>query len=146
MAYSTQADIELHFLTSELITLTDDEEIGEVSTARVAAAITAADDLIDGYLRGRYDVPLTAPVPGLVNRCSVDLAIYNLYNRKRFLKVPEDLDKTYERCIALLKDIQRGTVLLDVALSTSAPDELNVLCNKDDDDRVFNSDTLDTMP
>jgi len=59
----------------ELIQLTDDSNTGVADQDLISKAISAAQDTIDGYLRGRYPVPL-ASVPGIVKNIAADLAAY----------------------------------------------------------------------
>lgn len=145
MGYCALADIEKHLQTSDLVDLTDDEGTGEVDAEVVAEAIATADALIDGYLGGRYAVPL-ATVPALVQRLSVDLAIFALYDRKKFLDVPEQLRETRKNAVELLKGIQRGEILLGLTADSTAAASGDILTNKTSADRIFPSDVLGLMP
>ena len=100
-----------------LIQLTDDEGIEIVNTDRVDAAIADADALIDGYCSSRYVVPFN-PVPAIIAKCSLDIAVYNLYAR-RVETMPEVRDKNYANAIKLLQSISKGDVSLGA--STMAP-------------------------
>lgn len=142
MAYCAKADIEKHLKQDVLVELTDDTGTGAVNDSVVTACIAAADALIDGYLRGRYTVPLST-VPALVNEISVNLAIYELFNRTKAMLVTEQIEKNRTFYIELLEDIGKGTVTLDVvdqagqAVTTSF-----AASNKTAADRVFTSDLL----
>lgn len=92
-----------------LIQLTDDEGHGIVNDARVDAAIADAEGEVDGYLGTRYATPLS-PVPGVIKKFTVDIALYNLYNRSDTMP-PERKDR-YEAAIKFLLNVSRGLVSL----------------------------------
>ncbi|SDH91923.1 DUF1320 domain-containing protein, partial [Roseospirillum parvum] len=66
--YATQADLEQRFGAQEIADLAYREE-GDA----LGPALADATALIDGYLRGRYALPLS-PVPALVTALACDLA------------------------------------------------------------------------
>ena len=80
MAYSTIDDIRKLLPEMELLALTDDESLGTVEQGRVDEAIAQADAEIDSYCAVRYSVPVT-PVPAMLRKLSVDIAVYALYSR-----------------------------------------------------------------
>lgn len=94
-----------------VIQLTDDEQLDVVNSDRVDEAISSADAIIDGYCSGRYVVPFV-PAPAIIAKCSLDMAIYNLYAR-RVETMPEVRDKNYNNAIKLLQSIAKGEVLLN---------------------------------
>jgi phage gp36-like protein len=105
MAYCTRADIEALVSAETLRQLTDDEQAGDVDDSIVDACIASADASIDGYLRGRYTVPLaTVPVPQLVLDISRDIAVYNLFSRKGEGGVPEIFSSRKNDARKQLKD------------------------------------------
>jgi phage gp36-like protein len=115
--YCTQADIEAVIPEAELIQLTDDTVPPfMVDAAKISAAIAAAGELIDGYISSRYQLPLTN-CPALVKRISVDLAVYEIFMRRKKRAVPETVQKTYDNAMRLLNAIAGGKVTLG---STSA--------------------------
>ncbi len=133
MAYSTLADIKKLIPEDVSIQLTDDEGSGTVNQTRVDEAIAQADGEINGYLAGRYTVPLST-VPALIRKFSVDIAIYNLYSRKT-----EDMPKTrvdrYNNAIRTLEAIAKGTISLGV--SPDPGDEMQIKTSTSEDDRKF---------
>jgi phage gp36-like protein len=143
MPYCTQADLIAEGLSeSDLIDLTDDEGLGTVNTARVDSAITSASELIDGYLRGRYTLPLS-PVPGVLKTLAISIAIYNLYARTKRAVMPESIEKRYAADIKLLTDIQKGVITLGVAEITSdGASAGSYKTNKTSTDRLFGKDGL----
>ncbi|NLT22607.1 MAG: DUF1320 domain-containing protein [Syntrophorhabdus sp.] len=150
MAYCTLDDITKALDETTIIQLTDDENLKPAAIdtgdpdhagiiARIDEAIETADAEIDGYCAVKYSVPLS-PVPAVVNKLSVDLAIYYLYSRRT---IPEKVEKRYERAVARLKDVARGLLSLGVdpepAASVAAD---SAQANKATSDRVFTRDSL----
>lgn len=109
MGYCVQADLLERLSESLLGKLTDDTGAGQVDATVVARAIADADAEIDGYVGTRHQVPLS-PVPDLVRKMSVELAIYHLYSRR--MGVPEEWRRRYEDNIRLLRDLAAGKVSL----------------------------------
>ena len=65
MAYCTYNDLLGMIDESEVIQATDDAGTGVVNQEHVTAAINAADSEIDGYLAGRYTLPIS-PAPAVL--------------------------------------------------------------------------------
>ena len=120
MPYCTLADILGIVPNNDLIQLTDDSVPAQfVVTANVDKAIADSGELIDGYLRGRYTLPL-APLPGLITTLSGDIAVYRLYARRVKITPPEGVSERYKNALKLLEQIQTGKVALGAdALSAS---------------------------
>jgi phage gp36-like protein len=98
----------------DLIDLTDDANTGSMNEAIVTQYISDASELIDDYLRGRYDLPF-APAPGLLLRICRSITLYNLYSRRIRLNPPEAITEGNKRAFQLLDKIQNGTIVLGVA-------------------------------
>jgi phage gp36-like protein len=112
MPYCTLDDILAAMPEQDLIELTDDAPTAEmVDTLRVEAAIAGAGELIDGYLRGRYVLPLS-PVPLLLNTLAVDITRYRLYGLRIRITPAEMVVQSYKDAIKLLEQIQVGKVSL----------------------------------
>ncbi|RLG37866.1 MAG: DUF1320 domain-containing protein, partial [Thermoproteota archaeon] len=108
MSYCTQSDIiSRRVPESELIQLTDDADTGLVDTGVVDDIIAEAGELIDGFLRHRYDLPLD-PVPGLLTVIAVDLCVYALYQRRAHVDTPQTIIDGHKNSMKLLSSIQRG--------------------------------------
>src|SRR5262249_43175617 len=73
-------------------------------------ALEDADALINGYLSGRYKLPL-ASTPDIVRGLAIDISIYKLHRDIASEKISQD----YRDAIATLKQISTGNVRLDVA-------------------------------
>ena len=124
-----------------LIQLTDDSDAGVVDTDKTDSAMTDAAELIDGYLRGRYTLPLD-PTPNIVQRLSVDISIYYLYQRRLDLEMPESLENRYKTGIKLLERIMRGEVTFAQSGDDDAtPEQIRV--NKIASDRLFTMENMD---
>lgn len=137
--YCVLADILEQLSERELIQLTDDQDLGLVDASVVDRAITDADAEIDGYCGTRYPVPFL-PVPGMIRKVSVDLAVYNLYARRR--GAPEDREKRYNNAVRFLKDVSGGRV----SLGADAPvvsDDSGPEATTKKADRIFTRSSLD---
>lgn len=112
MSYVTQADLVERFGTSMLIDLTDRAEppAGAIDAAVVTDALTDADAMIDGYLLGRYALPL-ASTPSLVKDLAKTIAIYKLHRDAVSDKIAAD----YKSALATLAQIASGVIRLNVA-------------------------------
>jgi len=113
MSYATQQDLIDRFGETEIVQLSDraDQPAGAIDAAIVAKALADADELIDGYLAGRYAVPVAAPVPAILIAIASDIARYRLHVHEP----PELVRKNYEDALRRLKDIADGTLVLQVA-------------------------------
>lgn len=112
MPYCSLIDIAATVPEQDLVQLTDDTSPpGMIMAAVVDRAISDAGELIDGYLRGRYTLPLD-PVPGLINTLAADVAIYRLYSRRIKLSPPESVAERYKNTLRILEQIQAGKISL----------------------------------
>ena len=109
--YCTIEDIETHTSTPTLIQLTSDDGQEEVDRVVAQEAILYSSTLIDGYLRGRYTLPLDTHFP-LLRILAIDLSIYRLYTRRMRNEMPEVIENNYKNAIATLRDIQKGVITL----------------------------------
>lgn len=146
MAYSTTADVLAMIDSTDLSQLVDDEDLGGLSdpaTDRIERAIEDADAEIDGYLGVKYSVPLS-PVPNMIRRISVTIAVYLLFSRRK--GPPENWIRLYEEAINYLKSVIAG----ETSLGNTDPDgtpgggsqaEFHV----DNPERLFRRDKLKGM-
>lgn len=118
MAYSTQSDIEYRLPTIDLQELTDDSNGSTVDSSILNEAIALADALIDSHLRGKHTTPLST-VPPLVREWSVNLSIYNLYQRRIDLGIPENIDVGYENTLKQLRQVRDNKLMIDDAGSSA---------------------------
>ncbi|MBQ2611953.1 DUF1320 domain-containing protein [bacterium] len=144
MDYCTIEDIELHTSTPTLSQLTSDDGTEAINRDVAQESILYASTLIDGYLRGRYTLPLNIHFPLLRVLC-IDISIYRLYSRRMRNEMPEVIEQNYKNAIQTLKDIQKGIITLETEndlLESSAfnPDEYRT--NKNILDRLFGKQRL----
>lgn len=142
MSYCTVDDIKKLLPEENMIHLTDDLGEGAIDTAVVTDAIAYADQLIDGYLRGRYTLPLST-VPTFLKKLSIDLVIFFLYSRRPEIQ-NENVEKKYTNTLKILEQIQAGKITLgDDTSGEDLPGKGEYKTNKTEDDRIFSKDVLD---
>jgi phage gp36-like protein len=139
MAYCTLADIDVP--EKDLIELTDDNNVGVVDQAVIDKAIAAAGELIDGYLRGRYTLPLD-PLPGLLKTLALDIVIYRIYTRRVRLAPPEALTDRYKNSLKLLDQIATGKISLGTEALNGQDTPETGGAQSAAPDRVFTRDKL----
>lgn len=142
MPYCTIDDIKDHIPESNIIQLTDDEGIGVVNQARVDKAITTADSIIDGHLRGRYSLPLST-VPELIKTIAIDITVYKLYERRFELAMPESMMARYKNALKILEQIQKGLLKLGIEPAETGPGQGYYKTNKSSSDREYGKERLD---
>ena len=113
--YITLADIKKAMAEATLIQLSNDDPTATtVDLEVVEEVITNACELVDGYLHGRYTLPLV-PVPTVINGLCVDLAKHSLYKRRpEGNNIPDMVIDGYKNAIKLLESIQIGKLHLGV--------------------------------
>lgn len=110
MSYCTADQLIDRFGADELLQLTDRDQNGFIDDQAVSAAISDASALIDGYLGGRYALPLSV-VPTVLAKICADIARYNLYDNA----VPEVVEKHNTAAMAFLKSVGKGEVRLGLS-------------------------------
>lgn len=140
MAYCIQADLEEQVSEQELILITDDSDLGTVDMGVITRAISDADAEIDSYCGTRHAVPFADPVPAMIRKLSVDLAVFNLFSRRQ--SIPEDRQKRYDNAIRFLRDVSRGINTLG-ADTPGEPEDGGAKATTSKADRVFTSSTLE---
>jgi len=139
MAYCTQSDILEQLDEDILIQLTDDDDEGEVDDQKVTTAIEKADAEINSYCGAKYSVPFST-VPPMIKAASVDIAIYNLYARRRGAGPSEK--ERYDNRIAWLKDVAKGVAVLGEDDPDGTPSEHNAP-EISSNDRIFSRDSME---
>ena len=136
MAYCALEDVREVISDEELIHLTDDAGAGAIVESRVTQAIASADAEIDGYCAVRYAVPFS-PVPAVIRKCSIDIAVYNLHAR-RTKTIPEARQVRYDNAVRILRDIAEGKASIDV----EAAPEAGGVSRRAPEDKTFTLDKL----
>jgi len=110
MSYCDLTDLKNYIPADVIKQLTDDGDTDEIDIEKVSLAISEADDLIDGYLRGRYPVPIQGTPPSLITDVSIKLSTYFLYKRSLMLTLPDPVKDDYQHGMMVLRDIQKGRI------------------------------------
>lgn len=142
--YCSITDIVKDLSEAELILLVNDENLILTSLSeappeiieRIEEQIKAAESEINGYIGGRYNLPL-AEVPDRINQICKDISIYNLYKRRHRLNMAESIVEIYKQCRAELSKIQSGLI----TLSDVGPPVY--VTNKKESDKYFDKEKLD---
>ncbi len=116
--YTTIAEIlEYGLSETELIHLLNDEsrdtadidldDPDDVLVKRAAGKIKSAEDYIDGFLRGRFTLPLTT-VPGIIKDWANDISIHKMHEHRHRKDMPESLIIKFKEITKLLQSVQSG--------------------------------------
>lgn len=111
MPYCTRQQMIDRFGEPELIQLTDNGPIaqGVIDDTVLNGAIDDASAEVDGYLAGRYDLPLSV-VPTVLTRIACDITRYYLYDDA----VPDRVEKRYDDAVKFLRSVGKGEISLGV--------------------------------
>ena len=99
--------------------------------AVITQALADASSLIDGYLAGRYPLPLAHVPTALVPICC-DIARHRLYGEQS----PEQIGKRYDAALSFLKSVGKGELALGLAADGEQLESQN-LAELQSDGRVF---------
>ena len=142
MRYCSLDDLQLAIPPQTLIWLSnDDESATAVNAGVVEQAVAQAEELVDGFLRGRYNLPLS-PVPTIVKDMTVNLARHWLYTRRpEGNELPDAVVRTHKSAMSLLETIRDGklTIGQPTGEALAEPGEVKVRARR----RIFGQDTLD---
>lgn len=131
--YCTLEELKNAITEDVLAQLTDDENGTVINETIVNDIITSSSTLIDGYLRGRYSLPLSGG-QDIIKSIAITISHYKLKERRN--KTSEADNKKYDEAISRLKDIAKGVIILQVSdadtttvspprfIKISAPDKL----------------------
>lgn len=154
MAYSAQSDIVAELPEKKVIQLTDDERLaseeddlaaaivsnGAIET-RIESAISKADNLINSFIYGRYDVEMD-PVKGIIKDISVSLAIVNLHLRRGSeYDLPETIKERQKMAMESLKALRSGHMNA-VDGTSEAPASSLVVVSAIDTEPEYTRDTM----
>lgn len=110
MTYAVKQDMIDRFSDTELMQLTDRTgAIDAIDDNVLGKALADADAEIDGYLMGRYALPL-ASTPKILVGMACDIARYKLYEDR----ATEHVRTRYEDAIKYLKELALGRISLGV--------------------------------
>ena len=124
MAYTTLQELNDRYGENLLVELTDrgDVSTGAVDANTVTQAIEGAGALIDGYLQGRYTLPLSE-TPPLIADLAKAISIYRLH----VYEASDKIQSEYKDAVTALRDIAKGTIRLPIAgVEPTGSDETGV--------------------
>lgn len=110
MPYATLDNLIERFGELELTQLTDAASPGLIDEALVTRALADAEAVVDGYLGGRYTLPL-ASVPPMLTSVACDLARARLYKDA----LPEVVEKRHADALKFLTLLGQGKITLGAA-------------------------------
>ncbi len=114
MSYATPQDIINRYPNRDLVQLTnEDPTVTTINTTVLQQALDDASAEIDGYLDGRFALPLT-DVPQILNRLACDVAIYRLQSLRPIHDLA-DARRRYDDALAMLTRVAAGEMTLGVA-------------------------------
>lgn len=139
--YCTAEDLEIQLGKEPLIQLTNDNcEQNSIDAVVCEEAILYSSTLIDGYLRGRYNLPLNTQFP-LLRVVAMDLSAYRLYSRRIMTDIPEVVCDAYKNAIKTLENLQKGIITLETENNQTLQNG-EYRTNKTILDRLFNKGCL----
>lgn len=119
-SYCTPQDLIDRFGAAE-VTQVAPATPGPIDTAKVQLACDDATDIVNGYLRARHTLPLTA-VPGLLVNLTAAIARFELHNGGD--RQPTDqVAKNRDNAIAFLKDVAAAKADLGIDAGGGEPAE-----------------------
>lgn len=122
MRYCSRTDIGNSIPELTLLQLSNDDPAAEQPNESVIeGGVRQAEELVDGYLRGRYVLPLE-PVPTVLRDAVVYLTRHWLYQRRPEGIVPDAVKDSRKDTIKLLESIRDGVVTLGMPTGQAAPE------------------------
>jgi phage gp36-like protein len=113
MTYASASDMIARYPNRDLVQLTnEDPGATTVNAAVLEQALADASAEIDGYLGGRFTLPLSDP-PAVLARLASDIAMYRL-QALRPLHDVADARQRYDDAIAMLVRVAAGELTLGV--------------------------------
>ena len=138
MTYCNSNDIEIQIGTNSLVQLTNDDSSQQtVDSVVVEEALIYSSTLIDGYLRGKYTLPLNTQCP-LLRVVAIDICIYRLYSRRIYTDIPETISENYKNAIRTLEQLKKGVITLESSDNQEVKSSGEYRTNKTVLDRLFN--------
>lgn len=137
MTYATKQNLIDRFGQVEIAQLTDRSAGTTIDDTVVSRALEDADAMINGYLQGRYTLPL-ASVPAMLVTVACNIARYQLFEDR----VTEIVRQRYEDAIAWLKDVAAGRVALGLDAAGDETQQETGTVDYEANDRVFDQDSL----
>jgi phage gp36-like protein len=116
LSYATLTDLIERAGEPEIRQIADRDRDGVPDADVVEAALTDADNTIDGYVFARYSRPLPS-IPPVLKTWATSIARYHLHRNG----APDHVAQDYKDAITALKDVQAGRYALPVADGETEP-------------------------
>ena len=136
MSYATQTDLQVRLGAEDLGIVADTEGVDKKNVAAIDAALLDGCGKIDAAVEARYALPLAAPVPQILVRINVDLAVY--YLARTWDRMSDLIIQRHAEACADLMLIAKGTIGLGLA---SPPATLGIGADFSSNPRLFTRDT-----
>ncbi len=138
MDYCTLEDIQIRIGTLPLAQLTNDNgNDNQIDTIVCEEALIYSSTLIDGYLRGKYSLPLNTHFP-LLKVIALDLSVYRLFSRRIYTEIPETISENYKNAIKTLELLKKGVITLETESDINLKSTGEYRTNKTELDKLFN--------
>jgi phage gp36-like protein len=136
VSYATVLDMINRYPSRDLVQLTNEDPTATtVNATPITQALADASAEIDGYIEGRFTLPLADP-PAVLNRLTTDIAMYRMQSL-RPLHDLEDARKRYEDAVAMLIKVAAGELTLGLSADGQEPPIAAVEENVQGLERVF---------
>ena len=141
MSYATAQDVINRYPNRDLVQLTNEDPAATtINVTPITQALSDASAEIDGYIEGRFSLPLTDP-PAVLTRLATDIAMYRMQTL-RPLHDLEDARKRYEDAVAMLGKVASGELTLGLAADGQEPPIAGAVETVNGPNRVFNRGNL----
>lgn len=136
MTYASLNDLLARAGEAEILDTADRDRDGVADPEVIAAALTHADNIANGYIGAKYGA--LSVVPDLVRTWCTSIARYLLWANG----APESVRQDYDDAISALKDVAKGTIALPVPAGQPAPEALTGRVMDAHPDQVFTPSKL----
>jgi len=141
VSYATAQDVINRYPNRDLVQLTNEDPTAmTVNTAPITQALSDASAEIDGYIEGRFALPLADP-PAVLNRLATDIAMYRMQTLRPLHDI-EDARQRYEDAVAMLGKVAAGELTLGLATDGKEPPVAGAVESVQGPERVFNRGNL----
>jgi phage gp36-like protein len=143
--YASVSDMTARFGETQILRLSNPEDrVTEViDNVRVDRHLADATEVINGYIRGRYAVPLVSP-PADIVRATCIIALHDLAQGER-TSPTEEMEKNYKSIITWLEQIAKELINIDAPAAVSANPNPGSGARMSDRQPVFTHDSLRGM-
>lgn len=114
MPYCDEIKLKARFGEAEVDQLLDRNNDESADEGALDAVVADVDGLINGYLRGRYIVPVTEENE-FITGVACDIVRYRLYDNK----APEEVAARNKQAIQFLEKVSTGQIILSLPTPTA---------------------------